>query len=85
MMTRIAWHCTIVTLNSSLKYTLCTCTTISISNADRFLRLWNVSTGEELARVNTGTDVLSGVGFSADWSIFVTGSNTGLIRFFRKG
>lgn len=58
-------------------------TSISISNADRFLRLWDVNTGTELPRVNIGNDVLSGVSFSANWGVLVTGSNAGLIRIFQ--
>lgn len=58
-------------------------TSISISNADRFLRLWDLNTGTELTRVNIGSDVLSGVSFSANWGMLVTGSNTGLIRIYQ--
>ncbi len=56
---------------------------VSISNADRFLRLWDLNTGTELTRVNIGNDVLSGVSFSANWGVLVTGSNAGLIRIFQ--
>ena len=57
---------------------------IGISSADRVLRLWNLTTGAELARVPAGSDVLVGVAFSADWSVLVTASEGGTIRVFQR-
>lgn len=56
---------------------------ISLSSADKLLRIWDLKDGTEiLPRVNTGTDAITGVSFSADWSVLVTGSESGLIRIF---
>ncbi len=57
---------------------------VTLINADRFIRLWNLATGIELARVNIDSDVLSGAALSADWRTLVTGSNAGAIRIFRR-
>ncbi len=57
---------------------------ISISSADRFIRIWNLTTGAEYSRVNVGSDVVGGVSFSADWSRLVTGSDDGVIRIFQR-
>lgn len=57
---------------------------ISISSADRFIRIWNLSTGAEYTRVNVGGDVVGGVSFSADWSRLVTGSDGGVIRIYQR-
>ena len=58
---------------------------ISISSADRFIRIWNLSTGAEYTRVNVGGDIVGGVSFSADWSRLVTGSDGGVIRIYQRG
>ena len=58
---------------------------ISISNADRFIRIWNLSTGAEYTRVNVGGDIVGGISFNADWSRLVTGSDGGVIRIFQRG
>jgi WD40 repeat protein len=57
---------------------------ISLSSADRKLRLWSVNTGASLGNVDAGTDVLSNVSFSADWRVLATGSDEGVIRLFRR-
>ena len=57
---------------------------IGISNADRFLRIWDLKTLTELPKLNTETDALSEISFSADWNVLVTGSNIGLIRVFQQ-
>lgn len=57
---------------------------ISLSSADRLLRLWNLSSGTELTRVNLSGDVLAGAAFSADWRVLVTGSSAGAVRVFRR-
>ncbi len=56
--------------------------TFTLGDADKFLRLWDMSTGNELSALNIESDVLSGVSFSANWNVLVTGSTTGLIRIF---
>jgi WD40 repeat protein len=56
---------------------------MSMSDADRFLRIWDTRTGTEISRLNTGSDVIGCVSFSKDWNILVTGSDSGLIRFFK--
>lgn len=56
---------------------------ITIGNADRFLRLWDLVNKVELARLNIGTDVISEISFSADWQVLATGSTNGLIRIFQ--
>jgi len=55
---------------------------ITISNEDRFLRIWDTRTGTEMPRPNTGEDAISCVSFSKDWKILVTGCDSGLIRVF---
>lgn len=57
---------------------------ISIGSADRFIRIWNVTTGVEFSRVNVGSDVLAGISFSGDWTRLVTGSDAGVIRIFQR-
>lgn len=57
---------------------------IGISNADRFLRMWDLNTLTELPRLNTESDALSDISFSADWNILVTGSDLGVIRIFQQ-
>ena len=57
---------------------------ISISSADRFIRIWNLTTGAEYSRVNVGSDVIGGISFSSDWSRLVTGSDAGVIRIFQR-
>lgn len=57
---------------------------ISLSSADRLLRLWNLTTGAELPRVNTASDVLSAVSFSRDWRLLVTGADGGSVRVFQR-
>ncbi|HBB92988.1 MAG TPA: hypothetical protein DC042_15055 [Bacteroidales bacterium] len=55
----------------------------SLSSEDKLLRIWDLEAETEfLPRVNTGTDVINGVSFSEDWSVLVTGSESGLIRIF---
>lgn len=56
---------------------------LSLSDADKLLRIWDVASGTELLLVNTESDVISGVSFSSDWTILVTGSEAGLIRIFQ--
>jgi WD40 repeat protein len=56
---------------------------MSLSSADKFLRLWDLNTNAELPRLDTGTDVISCAAVSTDWSVLVTGSDSGLIRIFR--
>ncbi|MFH0760316.1 MAG: WD40 repeat domain-containing protein [Bacteroidota bacterium] len=55
---------------------------LSLSDADKLLRIWDVASGTELSVVNTESDVISGASFSSDWTILVTGSEAGLIRIF---
>jgi WD40 repeat protein len=55
---------------------------ISIGNADRFIRIWNLSTGIEYPRVNVSGDVVAAISFSGDWQRLVTGSDAGVIRIF---
>lgn len=59
---------------------------ISIGNADRVLRLWDVDTGTLLGEVDVGDDVLSAVSFSFDWQYLATaaGSGNGNIRVFQR-
>lgn len=56
----------------------------SIGDADRFIRLWNLSTGAEYSRVNVGTDVIAGMSFAANWRRLVTSSDEGRIRIFER-
>ena len=56
---------------------------MSLSSADKFLRIWNLDTGTELPPLNIETDVVSCAALSADWSVLATGSDSGLIRIFK--
>lgn len=58
--------------------------TLTLSNADRTLRLWTVGTGAQIGTVDTGSDALTAASFSSDWGRLVTGSTTGLLRFFNR-
>lgn len=57
---------------------------VTIGAPDRFIRIWNLATGQEYSRVNIGSDAVAGISFSADWRRLVTGSDEGLIRIFER-
>jgi WD40 repeat protein len=58
--------------------------TMTFGYADCTLRLWTVSTGAQVGTVDTGSDALTTATFSSDWGKLVTGSTTGLLRFFNR-
>ncbi|MFH0760315.1 MAG: T9SS type A sorting domain-containing protein [Bacteroidota bacterium] len=72
----------IASLGSGINITRTGGLSISMSDVDRFLRIWDTGTGAEMSRLNTESDVICGVSFSDDWKILVTGSESGLIRIF---
>lgn len=59
-------------------------TYFTIGDSDRFPRLWNLGTGEELTRLDVGTDVVSEIAISPDWRLLATGNKTGIIRIFQR-
>jgi WD40 repeat protein len=57
---------------------------MTLSDSDRFPRMWNPKTAEEFTRIDVGGDIVSEIAISADWRLMVTGSKTGLLRIFQK-
>ena len=57
---------------------------MTLSDSDRFPRMWNPKTAEELTRIDVGGDIVSEIAISADWRLMVTGSKTGLLRIFQR-
>lgn len=57
---------------------------MTIGDSDRFPRLWNPKTAEELTRIDVGGDVVCEIAFSSDWKMMVTGNKTGLLRIFQR-
>jgi WD40 repeat protein len=55
----------------------------TLGDADKKVRLWDIATGAQLPQLNTESDAVSEVAFNSDWSVLITGSNSGYIRIFQ--
>jgi WD40 repeat protein len=57
---------------------------IGVSSADMIVRFWDVAAGTQLSVLNTASDALDDMAVSSDWRVLVTGSDTGVLRFFQR-
>ncbi|MHC1740235.1 MAG: WD40 repeat domain-containing protein [Anaerolineaceae bacterium] len=49
---------------------------------DRFVRFWNVKTGDQIGSIKADGEIIE-MGFSQDWSVIATGDSNGFVRIWK--